>query len=238
MSSALALQSFGFDEIELPAAVPQRGAQTLLVLPSPKPSYWVQGTAVAIYLLAVSGLAFYSARPAQLADEDAVELVMLPPPAIPEEAPPPPPPVAEEPPPPPPPPLAEEPAVAPVEPPPPAPKPQPKPKPKVVEHKPIPAQVAAPSTVPANAVASFYANQVHARIAAAARALVSRPGHPTGRVGYHIVISPAGTLISQSITSSSGNPALDAAALQILPRSYGVSGLTVNSALNGSIVVQ
>ncbi|WP_020176374.1 energy transducer TonB [Methyloferula stellata] len=254
MSSALALQSFGFDEFETPVSVLQTGAQTLLLQPRPKPSYAVQAAAVAVYALALTGLAFYSARPTPPVEEDAVELVMLPP-AAPEEQPaplpePPPPPVAEETPQPPepemapPPPVAEEPAVAPVEPP--KPKPVPQPKPKVVEHKPAPVQHAAgpstaqaPAKVPPNAIASGYANQVHARIAAAAAAVVPRAAlaaHQSGRVGYRIVISPSGAVVSQSITPS-GNPAFDTAATQALARaSFPATGMTRNASLTGAIV--
>ncbi len=255
MSSALALEGFGFDEFEVPTLSSSTGAQTLLI-PTRRPSaYLTQGAAVAVYLLALTGLALYSAHPAPPAEEDAVELVMLPP-AAPEEqpAPPPepPPPVAEEipqppePDMPPPPPVAEEPAVAPVAPvEPPKPKPAPKPVVKPVEHKPAPQPHAAQSTsqaptnVPPNALASGYANQVHARIAAAAAAVVPRAAlaaHQAGRVGYHIVISPSGSVVSQSITPS-GNPAFDTAATQALARtSFPATGMTRNAALSGAIV--
>jgi protein TonB len=234
MSSALALEGFGFDEVELPVSAAQRGVESLLLQTRPKPSYVVQGAAIAIYFLALAGAVYYSAHPPQPAEEDAIELVMLPPPAVPDEPPPPPPapPVAEEPPPPPP--LAEEPAVAPIVPPPPAPKPQP--KPKVVEQKPVPAHVAAPAVVPPNALASSYTSTAYARIMAAAAGLASRANHQSGRVGYHIVISPSGSLVSQSITSS-GNPAIDALATQALTRaSFPATGMTRNASLTGAIV--
>jgi len=252
MSSALALQSFDFDAFESPVSVPQKGAQTLLLPSRSKPSYLVQGAAAAIYILVLSGLALYSARPAAPVEEDAIELVMLPPaapkePVTPPEVPPPP--VAETTPQPPepemapPPPVAEEPAVAPVEPP--KPKPVPQPKPKVAEHKPAPAQHAAssaaqaPANVPPNAIASGYANQVHARIAAAAAAVVPRAAlaaHQSGRVGYRIVISPSGAVVSQNITPS-GNPAFDTAATQALTRaSFPATGMTRNASLTGAIV--
>jgi protein TonB len=252
MSSALALQDFGFDDFEQSVPVARSGAQTLLLPQRPKTSYVVQGAAVALYALALTGLTLYSARPAPPAEEEAIELVMLPP-AVQEEqpAPEPPPPVAQEIPQPPepemapPPPVAEEPAVAPVPVEPPKPKPIPQPKPKVVEHKPAPVQHAAPTAahgpavVPPGAIASGYANQVHSRIAAAAASLVTRPGHPTGRVGYRIVISPSGSVVSQTITSSSGNPALDAAAAQVLARtSFPASGMPTNVAESGAIVVR
>jgi protein TonB len=252
MSSALALQSFGFDEFEPAVSVPQKGVQALLQPPRSKPPYLVQGAAVAIYILALTGVALYSAKPAPPVEEDAVELVMLSPPAPEEPVIPPeesPPPVAEatpqlpEPEMAPPPPVAEEPAVAPVEPP--KPKPVPQPKPKVAEHKPVPVQHAAPSTaqapavVPPNAIASGYANQVHARIAAAAAAVVPRAAlaaHQSGRVGYRIVISPSGAVVSQNITPS-GNPAFDTAATQALARaSFPATGMTRNASLSGAIV--
>jgi protein TonB len=247
MSSALALESFSFEAFEATQPTLAKGVQTLLAPARPKPSYWVQGGAVAVYILALGTATFYSARPAPPVEEKAIELVMLPPVAAPEEqpAPPeiPPPPVAEETPPQPPepseppPPVAEEPAVAPVEPP----KPQPKPKPKVVEHKVTPPAQAAvprsgPTQVPPNAIASGYANQVHARIASAAASLASRAAHQAGRVGYHIVISPSGSVVSQSITAS-GNAAVDAVATQALARaSFPASGMPGNVSLTGAIV--
>lgn len=258
MSSALAHATLGPDEFEPPSLLSGAGAQSLLALQRAKPSYLTQGAAVAFYALALAAAAFYAAHPAQPVQEEALELVMLPPPAPIEESPPqveePPPPVAEEPPPPqveePSPPVAEEPAVAPVEPKP-LPKPLPKPKPKVVEHKPVerphpaqqspaPARAAAPSNVPSNAIASGYANQVHSRIARAAASTVPRAElarHATGRVGYHLVISPSGSVISQSI-SSSGNPAFDVAATQALARAapYPATGLTRPASLTGAIV--
>jgi protein TonB len=111
----------------------------------------------------------------------------------------------------------------------------------VVEHKPVQpphlaAQSAAPANVPANALASSYTSQAYARIMAAAAGLASRAGHQSGRVGYHIVISPSGSLISQSITSS-GNPAIDALATQALARSsFPATGMTRNASLTGAIV--
>lgn len=253
MSSALALQDFAFEEFEQPVSRLPTGAQTLLLPQRPKASYIVQGAAVAIYALALTGMALYSAHPAPPAEEDAIELVMLPPPAPEEQAVPPPEPplpVAEatpqppEPDAPPPPPVAEEPAVAPVEPPKPKPKPVPQPKPKAAEPKPAPAKHAsaaaqAPANIPPNAIASGYANQVHARIAAAAAAVVPRSvlaAHQAGRVGYHIVISPSGSVVSQSITPS-GNPAFDTAAAQALARaSFPATGMTRNASLTGAIV--
>ncbi len=251
MSSALAPADLALDDFE-PAFTSGGGAQTLLALQGAKPSYRAQGIALILYALALAAVLTYTARPAPPTEEKAVELVMLPP-VVPEELPAPieepPPPVAEEIPPEkleePPPPIAEEPAVAPVEP---KPLPKPKPKPKVVEHKPAveqPRHAAAPArtgptTVPPNAIASGYANQVHARIARAAASSVPRAAlarHETGRVGYRIVISPTGSVISQSI-SPSGNAAFDTAATQALARAapFPATGITRPASLSGAIV--
>lgn len=254
MSSALAPANFELDGYEPPPSGSPEGAQTLLALERAKPSYRAQGVALGLYALALVVAITYHAQPAPPVEEQALDLVMLPP-ATPEELPPPieePPPPVEEPTPPeaveePPPPIAEEPVVAPV-----PPKPQSKPKPKVVEHKPPveqprrAAQPAAasprtgPANVPPNAIASGYANQVHARIARAAASAVPRAAlarHETGRVGYRLVISPTGSLISQSI-SPSGNAAFDAAATQALARAapFPATGMTRPAALSGAIV--
>jgi protein TonB len=247
MSSALAPADLRFDEYDPPRLNATAGAQSLLARQRQKPSYLVQGVAIALYALALAAALTYRAQPAPPVEEDALELVMLPP-VVPEEQAPieEPPPVAEETPPEEPPPVAEEPAVAPVEP-----KPLPKPKPKVVQHKPpveqpthaaqspAPARVG-PTTVPPNAIASGYANQVHARIARAAAGAVPRAAlarHETGRVGYHIVISPTGSVISQSI-SPSGNAAFDSAATQALARAapFPATGMTRPASLSGAIV--
>jgi protein TonB len=127
----------------------------------------------------------------------------------------------------------------------PKPLPKPKPKPKVAEHKPpveqprhAPAAPArtGPTTVPPNAIASSYANQVHARIAHAA-VFPHALAHQAARVGYHIVISPSGSVISQSI-SPSGNPAFDTAAREALARAapFPATGLTRPASLSGAIV--
>jgi len=251
MSSALASAGLGLDEYEPPPLISAAGAQSLLAPQRARPSYWAQGAAIAFYVLALAAVVTYTARPAPPVEEDALELVMLPP-AVPDEQPPveePPPPVEEalpETPEEPPPPVAEEPAVAPVEP-----KPLPKPKPKVVEHKPLVAppshapQAAAPpragpAVVPPNAIASGYANQVHARISRAAASTVPRAAlarHETGRVGYRLVISPTGSVISQSI-SPSGNAAFDTAATQALARAapFPATGMTRPASLSGAIV--
>jgi len=250
-TSAHAFASFDPDDAEILSAENAfGGAQKLLIPGRQKPLYIAQGAALAVYILALAGATLYQSKPAEAPQEDALELVMLPP-ATPEEQPappevPPPPPVAEETPPEtppqdlaPPPPVAEEPAVAPVEPPKEKPKPPaPKPKP-VTEHKPqLPhaAQSSASSNqpVPANAIPSGYANQVHSRIAAATMALASRVRGQKGRVGYHIVISPSGSIISQSITPS-GNAAVDGVATQALHTTLPATGLTRNVQLSGAI---
>jgi protein TonB len=74
--------------------------------------------------------------------------------------------------------------------------------------------------VPPNAIPSGYFNQVSSRVARAAQA--TRPAaalarHEFGRVGYRIVISPSGSVVSVSV-SSSGHAELDAAARQALTR--------------------
>jgi len=246
MSSALAPADLGLDEFELPPLISSAGAQTLLALKGTKPSFWTQSTALLLYALVLAVAFTYAARPAPPVEEDAIELVMLPP-VVPEEQPAPieePPPVAEQTPPEekleePPPPVAEEPVA-------PKPLPKPKPKPKVAEHKPpveqrhAPAPAApartGPTTVPPNAIASSYANQVHARIAHAA-VFPHALAHQAARVGYHIVISPSGSVISQSI-SPSGNPAFDTAAREALARAapFPATGLTRPASLSGAIV--
>ncbi|WP_026607182.1 TonB family protein [Methylocapsa acidiphila] len=255
MNTALAKTNFDLDPYDFPSPGSPDGAQSLLALQRAKPSYPAQSAALILYALALVAAITYTARPTPPVQEDALELVMLPP-VAPEELPAPveepPPPIAEEVPPEtvdePPPPVAEEPAVAPVEP---KPVPKPKPKPKVVERK-APAeqprhapQAAAPArtgptNVPPNAIASGYANQVHARIAHAAASVVPRAAlarHESGRVGYRIVISPSGAVVSQSI-SPSGNAAFDAAATQALARAapFPATGMTRPASLSGAIV--
>jgi protein TonB len=191
----------------------------------------VQGLAIGLYALAIAAAVTYTTTPKAPVEEEALELVMLPP-AVPEQpVEEPPPPVADETPPqetqeltPP---VVEEPPVAPV-----LAKPKPKPKPKPVEHakpteKPHPPQQAAaapratpPVKVPPNAIPSGYFNQVSSRVARAAQS--TRPSaalarHEFGRVGYRIIISPSGSVISVSV-SSSGHAELDAAARQALAR--------------------
>jgi protein TonB len=247
MSSALAPADLEVDKFELPPLISSAGAQTLLALKGTKPSFWTQSTALVLYALVLAAALTYAARPPPPVEEDAIELVMLPP-EVPEEQPAPieEPPVAEQTPPEekleePPPPVVEEP-VAPK----PLPKPKPKvvekPKPKVVEHKPPVAQQPAapartgPTKVPPNAIASSYANQVHSRIAHAA-VFPHALAHQAARVGYHIVISPSGSVISQSI-SPSGNPAFDTAAREALARAapFPATGLTRPASLSGAIV--
>ncbi len=259
MSSAAAPARMEFDEFESPLLISPAGAQTLLALKGTKPSYWTQSTALILYALLLAAAFTYATRPAPPPEEDAIELVMLPPVVPPEEQPVPieePPPVAEQTPPEekveePPPPIAEEP-VAPKPLPKPSPKPKPKPKPKVAEHKPpveqphhAAARPAAPAragsaTVPPNAIASSYANQVHSRIARAAASSIPHAAlarHESGRVGYRIVISPSGAVISKSI-SPSGNAAFDTAAAQALARAapFPATGMTRPASLSGAIV--
>jgi protein TonB len=207
MSSALAQADVAVDDVITPYE--RTGAQSILAPPRARPAYWPQAAALTVYAALIGLVALHQLSPSTPPEEEAVELVMLPPPVAEEPPPPapeePPPPVAEEPPPPdepPPPQVAKEPPVAPVQP-----KPIPKPpKPKVVEHKPVEPRPVAPP--PPNAVPSGYFNQVASRVARIAN---SNPLRGPGRVGYRIVISPSGSVISASI-SSSGRPDLDAAA--------------------------
>ncbi len=250
MNSALAQSAVTLDDVEALPFVSAGGAQSILAPLRAKPAYWPQVLGIALYAALLAAAALTRMSPAPPAVEDALELVMLPPPAPTEEPPPveePPPHVAEEPPPPveepPPPPVAEEPAVAPVEP-----KPQPKPKPpqakpKVVEHKPVaPPRAAAPSPAPpraaapppANAVPSGYFNQVESRVAHAAQ---SHPVKGPGRVGYRIVIAPSGSVISASI-SSSGHPELDAAARRAVAGPFPSFGGSRPVAVSGGIRYQ
>jgi len=249
MSSALAQAGLTLENFDEPRAALTGGAQTLLALPRTPPSLLTQAIALLLYAMLLTAAFLYAARPTPSPEEDAVELVMLPP-AVPEEALAPieqPPPIeealpekVEEAPPP----IAEEPAVAPVP-------PKAKPKPKAVEHKPPveqprhAPQAAGPArpgqaNAPPNALASSYANQVHARIARAAAAFIPRAAlarHESGRVGYRILISPSGAVISQSI-SRSGNAAFDTAAAQALARAapFPATGMTRPAALSGAIV--
>jgi protein TonB len=245
MTSAFAPAGLQIDDLELSPRFTQLGtqalygAQSLLTLERARPSYLTYGTAVALYALSMFAIAHYVASPPTPAQEEAVELVMLPPPEQPLEEPPPPPPPPEMPEEPPPPPIAEEPAVAPVEPPKPVIKQPPKPKP-VVQPPKAAAAPAPPAVVPPNAIASGYANQVYARISRVASGVAPHGAmgrHEAGRVGYHIVISPSGSVISQSI-SGSGNAAVDAAATQALARAapFPPTGMTKPASLTGAIV--
>jgi protein TonB len=251
MKSALAQSAVTLDDVEAPPLALLGGAQSVLAPLRAKTAYWPQALGVALYAALLAAVALNRMTPAPAPAEDALELVMLPPPAPPaEEEPPPveepPPPVAEEPPPPveePPPPVAEEPAVAPVEP---KPIPKPKPpqaKPKVVEHKPVAAphavtpRATAPTAAaapPPNAVPSGYFNQVASRVAHAAQ---SHPVKGPGRVGYRIVISPSGSVVSASI-SSSGHPELDAAARRAVAGPFPSFGGSRPVAVSGGIRYQ
>ena len=249
MNSALAQSALTLDDVEAPPLASAGGAQSILAPLRAKATYWPQALGIALYAALLGAVALNRMTPAPAPEEDALELVMLPPPAPAAEEPPPPveeppPPVAEEPPPPPveepPPPVAEEPAVAPVEPKP-IPKPKPKPpqaKPKVAEHKPVATpRAAAPTPAappPANAVPSGYFNQVESRVARAAQ---SHPVKGPGRVGYRIVISPSGSVISASI-SSSGHPELDAAARRAVAGPFPSFGGSRPVAVSGGIRYQ
>lgn len=252
MTSAVASIGSNLDEIESSPRLLGGGAQSLLAPERGRPSYVTQGVAVGLYALALAAAFTYTTRPQQPAEEDALELVMLPP-AVQEPPVEEPPPVAEETPPEPieepelAPPIAEEPPVAPV-----VPKPPPKPKPKPVQHKPVdhkPApeqprhaqQTPAPprAAPPPQAVPSGYFNQVSSRVARAAqstRPTAALARHESGRVGYRIVISPSGAVISVSV-SSSGHPDLDAAARQALARAapFPAYGGTRPVAVSGGI---
>ncbi|SFK00096.1 TonB family protein [Methylocapsa palsarum] len=234
MTSAVALIGSNLDDFEQSPQQLEGGSQSLLALQRARPSYLTQGLAVGVYALALAAAVTHTAAPKPPVEEEALELVMLPP-AVPEQPiEEPPPPVAEETPPeeaqdltPP---VVEEPPVAPVIAKP-QPKPKPKPTPKPVEHakpadKPQPSrQAEAPRSAPAvkvppNAIPSGYFNQVSSRVAHAAQS--TRPAaalarHEFGRVGYRIVISPSGSVVSVSV-SSSGHADLDAAARQALAR--------------------
>jgi protein TonB len=254
MTSAVALIGSNFDDIEQSPRQLGGGSQSLLALQRARPSYITQGVAISLYALALAAAVTYTTTPKPPVEEEALELVMLPP-AVPEQpVEEPPPPVAEETPPeltedltPP---VVEEPPVAPVIAKP-QPKPKPKPTPKPVEHakptdKPHPAQKAeaapraAPAVkVPPNAIPSGYFNQVSSRVARAAQS--TRPAaalarHEFGRVGYRIVISPSGSVVSVSV-SSSGHAELDAAARQALARAapFPAFGGTRPVAVSGGI---
>ncbi len=235
------------------AAVDRGGAEALLAPAQGKSSLLLQAAAVVLYGLLLVALATFSMRRVDPVQEEPLELVMLPAePEIPAvDEPPPPPPIEEAQDEPPPPPIAEEPEpVAPVE-----------PKPVVQEKKPIPvkkkvadrppaqeprrATPAAPgpgsSPAPsANAVPSGYANQIFARVSrtastGTARAAIARG--QSGRVGYRLVIGPAGQLISKSI-SPSGNPIFDLAATEALARAapFPPTGVSRPISLSGAIV--
>lgn len=254
MTSAVALIGSNLDDLQPTPLQLEGGAQSLLAPQRARPSYGAQAVAIGLYALALAAAVTYTTTPKAPTEEDALELVMLPSavPELPIDEPPPP--VAEETPPeeetqelaPP---VAEEPPVAPVVP---KPQPKPKPKPKQVEHtkpveKPHPAQqavatqprAAPPVKVPPNAVPSGYFNQVSSRVARAAQS--TRPAaalarHEFGRVGYRIVISPSGSVVSVSV-SSSGHAELDAAARQALARAapFPAFGGTRPVAVSGGI---
>jgi protein TonB len=90
---------------------------------------------------------------------------------------------------------------------------------------------AAPGAAP-----SYYANEVHARVAQVAGDTVPDDFHGSGRVLYHIVISPSGELISKSITPS-GNTLFDRAAAEALARAapFPPTGMPRPVSLHGAI---
>lgn len=145
----------------------------------------------------------------------------------------------------PPPPADQQELVAPVPPSPPAPVKQvkqakPKPhQPAVAARTPSSAQAPAggqASAAASNALPSYYANEVHARIARVASETIPEDFHGSGRVAYHLVISPSGAVISKSL-SSSGNPTFDRAAAAALARAapFPPTGVAKPVSLHGAI---
>lgn len=235
------------------AAAPRlSGAQNLLTLRPSRQFYLAEAAAVAIYALILAAGLSYTSKPLEAPVEEPMELVMeaAPPPPIDEPKPAepePPPPVAEEPPPPPPP-VAEAPPVAPVEPPPP-PKPvvrkePPKPKPKPAVERPAqaartqqqavpgPTRVAPP---PPGATPSAIANQIHARLAAAASNAYPESQKPrSARVNYRVSIDASGHVTSFTV-SPSGNAAFDAVASRLGGRIGTVAAPGKPASLSGVI---
>jgi protein TonB len=261
MTIAVATADFDFQE-PAHSDFSVGGVQGLLLDKDTKPSLLAAGAALLAYALLLAVIVTYKVNPQDVIEEQPLELVLEMPPSAEPPAPapqavePPPPPVAEETPPPeamqePPPPLAVEPEpVAPVEPPKPVPpkKVEVKKVEKKLEHKPIaavPRSDASPAPAaggapPSGAIASNYANLVYARIARAAASSYPRAAMANGasdRVPYHIVIGPAGELISKSV-SSTGNASFDAAAAEALSRAapFPPSGANRAVALSGAIV--
>lgn len=141
----------------------------------------------------------------------------------------------------PPPPVDQQETVAPVAPPP--------PPPAAVKHRQRPQAVAArtassrhTAAAPAaasggsSAAPSYYANEVHARIASVASDTAPDGFSGSGRVSYRIVIGPSGELISKSITPS-GNVLFDRAAAEALARAapFPPSGMARPVSLHGAI---
>lgn len=260
MTSALAPDLNFFAGAGDTAAVAEGdGAHSLLRPQSFRPAYLAQGAAILLYALALAGLC-YLAKPKPVPQDQPIELTMVPddtlaptPAALAEQTPDAPP-LADPTPPeqtalatpdtPPDqdltPPVDQQESIAPVAPPPP---------PLAVKHrqrlKAVAARVtsarhfaAAPASASggSNAAPSYYANEVHARIASVASDTVPDDFHGSGRVSYHIVIGPSGQLISKSI-SSSGNSLFDRAAAEALARAapFPPTGMSRPVSLHGAI---
>ena len=251
MTAAVAEEYLPISEIESKLKIAREGAQSLLAPQGGKPPYLLHAAGLALYALVMVAAVSYSAHPHDPVEQEPIELVMLPTPEAPVEPtpqieePPPPPPVAEAVPEPPPPLAAEPEPVAPVEPKPPVPE-----KKKVVERKPpvvqpraaqnaAPHPTASQAPPPPNAMPSSYPGQVYARINRAAANTYPRAAmmhHESGRVSYHLVISPSGELLSKSITPS-GNAAFDTAAAEALAHAapFPAPGTTRPVSLSGAI---
>jgi protein TonB len=259
MTSALAPQLNFFTAAGDAGAVAESdGAHSLLRPHSIRPAYLAQGAAILVYALALAGLC-YLAKPKPLPQDQPIELTM-----VPDDTPAPTPALAEQTPDTPPladptppdqtalatpdtppdqdltPPVDQQESVAPVAPPPP---------PVAVKHHQRSKAVAARATsarrfaaAPASAsggstaAPSYYANEVHARIASVASDTVPDDFHGSGRVSYHIVIAPSGQLISKSV-SSSGNSLFDRAAAEALARAapFPPTGMSRPVSLHGAI---
>ncbi|MEW6436551.1 MAG: TonB family protein [Pseudomonadota bacterium] len=228
---------------EATTPVENDGAHTLLRSQSFRPAYVAQGAAILAYALALAGLC-YLAKPKPIPQDLPIELTMVPDDTPPAQTPtlaeqtPDTPPVADPTPPeqtalanpetPPdqdltPPPADQEESIAPVAPPPPPPaavkQHHQRTKAAAVHTASSRRTAAGPASTSSasSAAPSYYANEVHARIAEVAGETVPDDFHGSGRVFYHIVIGPSGQLISKSL-SSSGNALFDRAAAEALAR--------------------
>jgi periplasmic protein TonB len=258
MTSALAPQLNFFTAADDSAAAAESdGAHSLLRSHSIRPAYLAQGAAILVYALALAGLC-YLAKPKPVPQDQPIELTMVPddtptPPALAEQTPDTPP-LADPTPPeqtalatpdtPPDqdltPPVDQQESVAPVAPPPPPAAVKHHERPKAVAARPTSSRhfAAAPASASggSSAAPSYYANEVHARIASVASDTVPDDFHGSGRVSYHIVISPSGQLISKSL-SSSGNSLFDRAAAEALARAapFPPTGTSRPVSLHGAI---